>query len=107
MGRGSDVIIREDFEHHDPLLGEVVEVARDMGALHQKPQLVRLDVTLQEELIPTDKEVEYRGQLVVDGAEGLCVVSRAMTLVFRASWFSLSSYSHVKEIATICRVIAL
>ncbi|RWW57172.1 hypothetical protein BHE74_00036056 [Ensete ventricosum] len=35
--RGSEVIIREDFEHHGPLLGEVVEVARDLGVLHQKP----------------------------------------------------------------------
>ncbi|RWW70968.1 hypothetical protein BHE74_00021325 [Ensete ventricosum] len=41
------------------------------------------------------------GQLVVDGAKGLCATGRAMTLVFRASWFSLSSYSHAKEIAVV------
>ncbi|RWW73774.1 hypothetical protein BHE74_00018310 [Ensete ventricosum] len=50
-------------------------------------------------------------RLVVDGAEGLCATGRAMTLVLRASWFSLSSCSRAKEIAilsvaNICRKMA-
>ncbi|RRT38823.1 hypothetical protein B296_00009766 [Ensete ventricosum] len=32
------------------------------------------------------------GHLVVDGVEGLCAAGRAMALVLRASWFSLSSF---------------
>ncbi|RWV79574.1 hypothetical protein BHE74_00054177 [Ensete ventricosum] len=46
MGRGSEIIIREDFEHHGPLLGEVVEVTRDLGVPHQKPWRFRQDVAL-------------------------------------------------------------
>ncbi|RWV98367.1 hypothetical protein GW17_00038794 [Ensete ventricosum] len=45
-GLGSEVIIREDLERHGPLLGEVVEVARDLRVPHQKPWQVRRDVAL-------------------------------------------------------------
>ncbi|RWV86232.1 hypothetical protein GW17_00051895 [Ensete ventricosum] len=43
----------------------------------------------------------WEGQLIVDGVEGLCAANRVVTLVLRASWFSLSSCSHAKEIAVI------
>ncbi|RRT51357.1 hypothetical protein B296_00051155 [Ensete ventricosum] len=33
--------------------------------------------------------------------EGLCAVDRVVTLVLRAPWFSLSSYSRAKEITTV------
>ncbi|RZR80315.1 hypothetical protein BHM03_00006312 [Ensete ventricosum] len=36
-----------------------MEVARDKGALHQKLQLVQLNMALQEELIPADKEAKF------------------------------------------------
>ncbi|RWW54519.1 hypothetical protein BHE74_00038895 [Ensete ventricosum] len=39
-GRGSEVFIREYVNNHDPLLGEVMEVARDLGVLQQKPRRV-------------------------------------------------------------------
>ncbi|RZS11015.1 hypothetical protein BHM03_00042309 [Ensete ventricosum] len=56
-GRGSEVFIREFFNNHDPLLGEVMEVVRDIGVPHQKPRRVQRDVALQEKLIPGDKDV--------------------------------------------------
>ncbi|RRT58107.1 hypothetical protein B296_00021639 [Ensete ventricosum] len=40
-------------------------------------------------------------RLVVDGAESLCATGRAMALVLRASWFSLSSCSHAKEMTAL------
>ncbi|RWV98628.1 hypothetical protein GW17_00038510 [Ensete ventricosum] len=44
---------------------------------------------------------DWEGRLIVDGVEGLCVVDRVVTLVLRASWFSLSSCSCEKEIAAV------
>ncbi|RRT45661.1 hypothetical protein B296_00028625, partial [Ensete ventricosum] len=40
-------------------------------------------------------------RLVVDGVGSLCAVGCAMALVLRASWFSLSSCSHAKEMAAL------
>ncbi|RRT36263.1 hypothetical protein B296_00027204 [Ensete ventricosum] len=43
----------------------------------------------------------YGDRLVVDGAESLCATGRAAALVLRASWFSMSSCSRAKEMATL------
>lgn len=58
VGGEAEVVNGEDFEQRGQLLGEVVEVARDLGAPNQEPEPARLGAVLQEELGSVDKDVQ-------------------------------------------------
>ncbi|RRT65816.1 hypothetical protein B296_00000102 [Ensete ventricosum] len=85
---GVEVIHREDFRQRGPLLEEVMECQhKPLTDLSQYSSLVN--------------SFGWEGRLIVDGVEGLYAANRVVTLVLRASWFSLSSCSRAKEIAIV------
>ncbi|RWW19178.1 hypothetical protein GW17_00016786 [Ensete ventricosum] len=97
VGSGAEVVNREDFgfnPQEPPLLAMMV-AAPGLVIMPTQASCGFVVMFFPRQILRLGGSADSRW------GEGLCAADRVVTLVLRASWFSLSSCSRAKEIATV------